>query len=127
MAEIILAFVAGWVLGVLYIKVKIAMEVRKILEDSGLDINKILEEEIQSSSLEKIDRIIDTVLNTEQHGGYLYLYKDSTYLCQASTLEELAMHAHSYKNISNATVAYNKSLVKFVNGKVEYLQGDMIK
>jgi hypothetical protein len=60
-------------------------------------------------------------LHTEQINDILYLYNHDTkdFVCQASTMEELAKLAKEYKNIHLAAVVHNKKLFLFSNGTVK--------
>ena len=50
---------------------------------------------------------------------YLYTKDDNTFVCQGSTLEELATLAKKYKNIKYAAVMIDKEIYAFVDGVVK--------
>jgi hypothetical protein len=60
-----------------------------------------------------IERVNDTL--------YLYDREKDTFVCQATTVEDLAKLAKEYKNIKYAAVIdrHNSDVVAFVDGKVE--------
>lgn len=60
-------------------------------------------------------------LMVEKANNILYLYdrEDDTFVCQASTLEELAKLAKEYKNIKYAAVLHDNDVVAFVDGKIK--------
>lgn len=62
-------------------------------------------------------------LFVERMDNVLYLYERElgSFICQGSTLEELAKLAKEYKHIKYAAVVdeQNKNVVAFVDGKVE--------
>ncbi len=60
-------------------------------------------------------------LVVEKANNVLYLYDrdDNTFVCQGSTLEELASLAMKYKNIKYAAVMIDKEIYAFVNGTVK--------
>jgi len=50
---------------------------------------------------------------------YLYDYDANTFICQASTVDELASLAQKYKNIKYAVVENNGDMLMFVEGMVK--------
>lgn len=57
----------------------------------------------------------------EKANNILYLYDSEAnqFVCQASTIEELAKLAKQYKNIKYAAVMDDENVYTFVDGKVE--------
>ena len=59
-------------------------------------------------------------LRIEQVHDIFYLYDtENTFICQASTLEELANLALNYKNIKYASVVNGDDVFAFINGTVK--------
>ena len=60
-------------------------------------------------------------LFVEKANNTLYRYdkNDNTFVCQGSTLEELATLAKKYKNIDYAAVMIDKEIYAFVDGTVK--------
>jgi len=60
-------------------------------------------------------------LMVEKSNNILYLYnrEDDTFVCQGSSLEELAVLAKEYKNIKYAAVLHEDDVVAFVDGKIK--------
>lgn len=60
-------------------------------------------------------------LFVEKANNMLYLYDkdDNTFVCQGSTLEELATLAKKYKNIKYAAVMIDEEVYAFVDGNVK--------
>lgn len=60
-------------------------------------------------------------LFVEKANNILYLYDkdDNTFVCQGSTLEELATLAKKHKNIKYAAVMIDKEIYAFVDGTVK--------
>jgi len=50
---------------------------------------------------------------------YLYNREDKTFLCQAKSLDDLAMLAKKYNNIKYAAVMIGEEIYAFVDGKVK--------
>ncbi len=73
--------------------------------------------------LKEIDIEEPTVMQlfVEKANNILYLYDkyDNTFVCQGSTLEELATLAKKYKNIKYAAVMIDKEVYAFVDGNVK--------
>jgi hypothetical protein len=76
-------------------------------------ISKIELEEINPSEETEIKKLM-----TEQINDVLYLYNHDTkdFICQGSSIEELAKIAKEYKNINLAAVIHNEKLFLFNNG-----------
>jgi hypothetical protein len=76
-------------------------------------ISKIELEETHPSDETEIKKLI-----TEQINDVLYLYNHDTkdFICQGSSIEELAKIAKEYKNINLAAVIHNEKLFLFNNG-----------
>jgi hypothetical protein len=110
---LILIFVLGWVMGEIFMIQKI----RRICIDHGFDID----EEVTNSHIEKFmaeKRIFS--LETEEVDDTILLYdRDTkTFLCQGSTLEELAVKAKEQKNIEYAAVYHTDKMFIFLRGVV---------
>lgn len=60
-------------------------------------------------------------LIVEKSNNILYLYnrEDNTFVCQGSTLEEIASLAKKYNNIKYAAVMIDKEIYAFVDGTVK--------
>jgi hypothetical protein len=60
-------------------------------------------------------------LMVEKANDILYLYnrEDDSFVCQASSIEELAKLAKEYKNIMYAAVLHDDDVVAFVDGKIK--------
>lgn len=101
LASAYIIFKVGEIYGYLTLaKTVHTLEITEDLEDSEPEIHK---------------------LHTEQINDVLYLYNHDTkdFVCQASTMEELAKLAKEYKNINLAAVVHNKKLFLFSDGTVK--------
>lgn len=52
-----------------------------------------------------------------QNTLYLYDKEKNTFVCQADSIDDLAVLAKKHKNIDYAAVLYNEKVYKFVDGK----------
>ena len=71
---------------------------------------------------ESEDKLIhDIKLHTEKINDMLYLYThaDHNFICQAKTLDELAILSKEYKNITKAVVVHEESEIMFIDGLVK--------
>jgi hypothetical protein len=50
---------------------------------------------------------------------YLYDYEANTFVCQGTTIDELASLAQKYKNIKYAVVAHGDDMLMFIDGAVK--------
>ena len=73
------------------------------------------------NDVDKTDSLDVSQLVIEKANNILYLYERDTYnfICQGSTLDELATLAQKYKNIKYAAVLNGEEVYAFVNGSVK--------
>lgn len=107
MIEIIIGFVIGWILSFVHFANKlnkVSVEDFKKFKSAG---NKEEEKQVP-------------VLNIEKHGNMFYLFnhETNTFICQGSSIDELAEKAYKYQNIQVAIIQNNKGFVKIINGKI---------
>ena len=116
----IVTFVAGITVGELMALYKVRKIINKIASDKGINLQRQIEIMYQDGedSIELNTKIES--LKTERIEDILYLYhRDSNnFVCQASTLEELATMAKQYKNIKMATVIHDEQVFVFNDGEV---------
>jgi len=77
---------------------------------------------VTASSLDLVeDSPVINRLFIEKANDVLYLYDldENTFICQASTIDELASLAKKYKNIKYAVVENNGDMLMFVEGAVK--------
>jgi len=111
---LILVFVVGFILGKIYGYYHVVSLMKEIAEDNGIDLEKAL-------GLKKDEHTVPEVykLKVEQHGDMLYLfdYEQDEFICQGSSVQELAKHAKEYKNICIAAVLHGEKVFKFKDGE----------
>jgi hypothetical protein len=87
----------------------------KEAKNEGMDVSMFEEEEKPTNTVSQ--------LFVERSNNVLYLYdkEANSFICQASTLEDLARLAKEYKNIKYAAVMDEQAdiVVAFVDGRVE--------
>ena len=76
---------------------------------------------IKEIDLDLEEELTVVQLFVEKANNTLYLYDkdDNTFVCQCSTLQELATLAKKYKNIKYAAVMIDKDIYAFVDGTVK--------
>ena len=76
---------------------------------------------IKEIDLDLEEELTVVQLFVEKANNILYLYDkdDNTFVCQGSTLQELATLAKKYKNIKYAAVMIDKDIYAFVDGTVK--------
>jgi hypothetical protein len=74
----------------------------------------------QKNTLEEQPPTVSQLM-VEKANDILYLYnrEDDSFVCQASSIEELAKLAKEYKNIKYAAVLHDDDVVAFVDGKIK--------
>ena len=99
----LIVFVLGFFAGNVYLAYKIKHLLQDFIEDVA--------EDVSSDAVYK--------LKTELLNGTLFLYdSDDNFVCQGSTIEELAKLSKDVKHINYASVLHGDKIVVFVNGEV---------
>ena len=73
----------------------------------------------QETILEETTTVAQLIVEKANNILYLYDREDNTFVCQGSTLEELASLAKKYKNIKYAAVMIDTEIYAFVDGAVK--------
>lgn len=113
--EVIIVFVIGYVIGKIHAYYTLVKLLREAAEEAGIDLNRdLLGIEDEDEVLEKAIHM----LKIDKGGDILYLFDKDTdeFICQGSTIEELATRAKEYKQILLASVLFNDKTFMFVNG-----------
>lgn len=74
---------------------------------------------IKKIDLEEEPTVMQLFVEKANNTLYLYDKNDNTFVCQGSSLEELATLAKKYKNIDYAAVMIDKEIYAFVDGIVK--------
>ena len=116
---IIIALVVGYVLG----QAITIIRVKGIIKDAALAEGIDLDEEVKKEQLKHLPTIYKLEIETVNNILYLFDKETRDFVCQGSTIEELAKLSKEYKNINMASVTYGKKVFMFVNGiSKEYTQ-----
>jgi hypothetical protein len=108
-----LVFWLGYQIGYASLSYKLRHLVYKEATKLGIanPYQKVLEGEAPTVSQLMVEKANDIL--------YLYNREDDTFVCQGSTIEELAVLAKEYKNIKYAAVLHDNDVVAFVDGKIK--------
>lgn len=92
---------------------KLARMMKEVAAEQGIDLEKelgIKREEEKENTVFK--------LRVETHGDVLYLFEKETdnFICQGSSVQELAKLAKEYKNIGLAAVMHGDKVFAFKDG-----------
>lgn len=71
------------------------------------------------SELEETPLVAQLMVEKSNNVLYLYNRDDNTFVCQGSTLEEIASLAKKYNNIKYAAVMIDQEIYAFVDGTVK--------
>jgi hypothetical protein len=88
--------------------------ITKVAEEEGIDLKEEIRKRNDRLTLRKVFK-----LEIEKINDMLYLYEREThdFICQANSIEELAVKAKEYKNIIVATViTHDNRVFMFSNG-----------
>ena len=101
--DIILILALGWVMGQFYTIYKLRKNLRSVI---------IIQEEVSRPNVFKLE--------TEEVDNTILLYDRDTndFICQGTSLEQLAQLSREYKKIEYATVKHGDYVVAFIEGKV---------
>ena len=114
---IILVFVfwLGYQVGQIVLSYQLRDIIRKEAIRNGLDVDREFNIKVKNDA-SKVSK-----LWVEKIHDILYLYEDDkqTFICQGSTIEELATLALKYKNIKYASVINGDDVYAFINGDVK--------
>ncbi len=114
------AFLLGWVCHSFYVAYKMRKIVKKIMEDNNLSL-----EDLDSFMDDKNKRNLKIInvpnLFTETAGNSIMLYSKDTgsFMCQATTVEDLADNLYKFNKVKFALVQHDSKEVWFVEGKVK--------
>jgi hypothetical protein len=109
-----LVFWLGYQIGFAVLSYKLRHLLYKEAKKQGIVIpyqdNVLEEEQLPTVSQLMVEKANDIL--------YLSNREDETFVCQGSTIEELAVLAKEYKNIKYAAVLHDNDVVAFVDGKI---------
>lgn len=109
---LLLGFVLGYAVGSLRAYIKFARKIKDAADAVGIDLDKELE--IQQPKQKLVYK-----LAVEKHGEMLYLFdkEEDSFICQGSSVQELAQLAKKYKNIAHAAVLFDNKVFQFKDGE----------
>lgn len=101
-------------------KMVMAYQMREIIYDQARKNGIIIDDDMLQERIKEVEAKTKNLM-IEKHGNMLLLYEVSTntFICQGSTVEELAKLSKSYKNIDYAVVENGDDTLLFVNGYVK--------
>lgn len=113
--EILLCLVIGYWIGKLHAYWDIVKAMRVLAEEHGIDFKGALDKDAKDDPEEKLVY----KLQVETHGEQLYLFDHETdeFICQGSSVQELAKLAKEYKKVLYAAVKYDDKVFAFKDGE----------
>lgn len=108
----------GYLIGHVHALFRVKKLIKKVAQDNGIDLDEL--EYKESVVVRRVKR-----LEVEQINDIFYLYEKDTrdFICQASSIEELAKLAKEYKNIVMATVIHDNKVFMFHDGNSKEYKG----
>ncbi len=114
-------FASGYVVGKIHTYFHVARLLRQVAKDQGIDIEEELRKLKIDDDVEEEEKPKKLVykLMVEQHGDLLYLFDNETdeFICQGSSVQELAKLALERKKINLAAVLHGEKIFKFKDGE----------
>ena len=116
--ELLLIFLwvgVGYFIGKIHTYWKLISMLEDVAQEKGLDFAAELEKYAEGN---KEEETLVKKLQVETHGDTLYLFDHDTaeFICQGSSVQELAELAKKYKNVLYAAVKYNDKVFAFKDG-----------
>ena len=101
-------------------KMVMAYRMREIIYDQARKNGIILDEDMLQDKLKEVEAKTKNLV-IEKHDNMLMLYEvnTNTFICQGSSVEELAQLSKAYRNIDYAIVENGDDTLLFVNGYVK--------
>jgi hypothetical protein len=111
--ELLIFFVLGWLVGSL-------LAVRSVLKAVLRDrINELSEQDDMSESANS-SRVKIPIMSTSLYNNEILLYNnENTFMCQGSSLEELASNLVEHQHIKIAYVVHEHRHLWFIDGKIK--------
>jgi hypothetical protein len=115
---LLIVFVLAFQLGKHYGYYKIVKTMKEVADEQGIDLEKELGLVVEQEN-KKAKVFVVPKLNVEQHGEMLYLFDVDTdnFICQGSSVQELAKLAKELKNVSVAAVKHGDKIFAFKDGQ----------
>lgn len=114
--DILIIFGLGFALGKIHTYMKLTILLKQTAKRHGIVLEGM-----------EIDDDIRTIyeLIVESHNGILYLFdkKNNKFICQGSSVQELAKLAKEQGNIINAAVVYDNKIFAFIDGESTEFSG----
>lgn len=112
----LLAFSIGWFGGQYYMALQLRKQIAKIAERYGMTLEELVKsfEQVTTIEIKKVPNLV-----TEYQGNTIYLYNKDTgkFVCQGSSLDELAMLCND--EFQAALVEDKDTNLIFANGKIQ--------
>lgn len=117
--DAILIFAGGYFIGKAHAYYSMVSALKRAAAEAGIDLLSEIKASTDNESVEIVEKV--HLLRIEKHDETLYLYDrvSDDFLCQASTLTDLAKNAKEFKNILLASVIYGEKVFVFMNGTSE--------
>ncbi len=121
---IVLSFCLGFTFGIHVIRSIIRKTISRLAQSAGMsveDYNTRIDSIAANINTVKVDIPEidhDITLTTETHGDTIFAYdtKTDNFVCQGSSLEELASNCRLFNNISRAIVFHEEQIFYFLDG-----------
>ena len=113
--DFIIILGVGFALGKLHAYLTFGKIIQQIADDAGVDLEREIAK-LEESEKTKVVPVYQ--LHVENINDILYLYDTDSddFLCQGSSMGELALACKQYNNIILAAVKYQEQIFMFVNG-----------
>ena len=118
--DILIILGVGFIIGKIHTYMKITNLIQETARRHGIS----LVQELDRMNIDNDLRIIYELI-VESHNGVLYLFEKESnrFICQGSSVQELAKLAKEQDNIINAAVIYDNRIFTFVDGESTEFSG----
>lgn len=114
-------FYLGYAFGCTVTYFRVSRTIKQLADSLGLDIEHELNKlrNVKTRNLNKNFTYHSNLLETEVHGDMIYLFdkERNDFICQAKSIDELAILAKDIKKINEAVVKHGDKTFVFNDGK----------
>lgn len=115
--EFLAVFAIGWWAGQAYMLIKFRQKLKQIVEDAGMTLDEWADT-VNDLTIKAV-KIPNLFTELAENSIMLYNKDTGAFVCQATSLDELAMLANEYNKITVAVVKHNDNEIYFIDGKVK--------
>lgn len=111
-------FIFGWICGELWAALKLRNALKKVAEDNGMTLEDLANAFLETNKANRAN-VHNLFTESTQNSILLYSKDSGAFICQGSTLDDLAKCAKEFSNIKAAIVVHDEKQLYFIDGEVK--------